>query len=153
MARKPTANIWKRSTREGHAGHQRVAGCVPKARTALCGVQPGGEHGFGGDIGGRGPAHGLTTLYYLVRKHASKPDAEDAMDQVLRHFQIGNLEAVEWQEARRLPLADFEDAVVATVAKATESVFIITRNVNDFAGSPVPAIAPADFLSQLTTAV
>jgi predicted nucleic acid-binding protein len=94
----------------------------------------------------------LTTLYYLVRKHASKPDAEDAMDQVLRHFQIGNLEAAEWQEARRLPLADFEDAVVATVAKAMGAVFILTRNVEDFAGSPVPAITPADFLSQLTTA-
>ena len=105
-----------------------------------------------GTLAGVCPAHGLTTLYYLVRKHASKPDAEDAMDQVLRHFQIGNLEAAEWQEARRLPLADFEDAVVATVARATASVFIITRNVEDFAGSPVPAITPADFLSQLATA-
>jgi len=105
-----------------------------------------------GTLAGVCPAHGLTTLYYLVRKHASKPDAEDAMDQVLRHFQIGNLEAAEWQEARRLPLADFEDAVVATVAKAMGSVFILTRNVEDFAGSPVPAITPADFLSQLTTA-
>jgi predicted nucleic acid-binding protein len=106
-----------------------------------------------GTLAGVCPAHGLTTLYYLVRKHASKPDAEDAMDQVLRHFQIGNLDAAGWQDARRLPLADFEDAVVATVAKATGSVFIITRNVDDFAGSPVPAITPADFLSQLTTAV
>jgi predicted nucleic acid-binding protein len=69
-----------------------------------------------GTVAGVCPAHGLTTLYYLVRKHASKPDAEAAMDQVLRHFQIGNLEAADWQEARRLPFADFEDAVVATVA-------------------------------------
>ncbi len=75
------------------------------------------------------------------------------MDQVLRHFEIGNLEAAGWQDARRLASADFEDAVVATVAKATESVFIITRNVDDFAGSSVPAITPADFLSQLATAV
>ena len=106
-----------------------------------------------GTLAGVCPAHGLTTLYYLVRKHGSKPDAEDAMDQVLRHFQIGNLEAADWQQARGLSFADFEDAVVSTVAKATASVFIITRNVDDFAGSPVPAIAPADFLSQLTTAV
>ena len=75
------------------------------------------------------------------------------MDQVLRHFQIGNVEAAGWQDARRLALADFEDAAVATVAKATASAFIITRNVDDFAGSPVSAITPADFLSQLTTAV
>lgn len=106
-----------------------------------------------GTLAGVCPAHGLTTLYYLVRKHASKPEAEAAMDQVLRHFQIGNLEAAGWQDARRLTFADFEDAVVATVAKATESVFIITRNVGDFAGSPVPAITPGDFLSQLATAV
>ena len=105
-----------------------------------------------GTLAGVCPAHGLTTLYYLVRKHASKADAEIAMDQVLRHFQIGSLEAADWQEARRLPLADFEDAVVATVARAMGSVFILTRNVEDFAGSSAPAITPADLLSQLTTA-
>jgi hypothetical protein len=103
-----------------------------------------------GTLDGVCPAHGLTTLYYLVRKHATKPDAEAAMDQVLRHFQIGNLDSAEWQEARQLSLADFEDAAVATVAKSTASSFIITRNVDDFAGARVPAITPADFLSQLT---
>jgi predicted nucleic acid-binding protein len=105
-----------------------------------------------GTVEGVCPAHGLTTLFYLVRKYASKPDAESAMDQVLHHFQIGNLDAAAWQEARRLPFADFEDAVVATVATATASDFIITRNVGDFAASPVSAITPADFLSQLTAA-
>ena len=101
-----------------------------------------------GTLAGVCPAHGLTTLYYLVRKHASKPDAEAAMDQVMRHFQIGNLDAAGWQAARQLPLADFEDAAVATVARTTASAFLVTRNVGDFAGSPVPAITPADFLSR-----
>ena len=101
-----------------------------------------------GTMRGVFPAHGLTTLYYLVRKHASKPEAETAMERVLRHFQIGNLEAAGWQRARQLGLADFEDAVVATVAEQTGSAFIVTRNVGDFSGSPVPALTPADFLSQ-----
>ena len=61
-------------------------------------------------------------------------------------FFIGNLDAAGWLDARRLPFADFEDAVVATVA-----IYIITRNVADFTGSPVPAITPTDFLSQMTT--
>lgn len=108
---------------------------------------------IGGTLAGVCPAHGLTTLYYLVRKHASKPEAEAAMDEVLRHFQIGNIETSGWQEARSLPIADFEDAIVAVVAMATESVFIITRNVVDFAGSSVPAITPDDFLSQLAMEV
>jgi predicted nucleic acid-binding protein len=103
-----------------------------------------------GTLDGVCPAHGLTTIYYLLRKHASKPDAETAVDRVLRHFQIGNLDATGWRDARLLPFRDFEDAAVATVAKVSGSAFIVTRNVADFAGSPVPAIAPADFLSQLT---
>ena len=106
-----------------------------------------------GTLAGMCPAHGLTTLYYLVRKHASKPDAEAAMDRVLRHFQIGNLDAAGWQEARLLPLADFEDAAVATVAKITASEFVVTRNVEDFAGSLVPAITPTDFLSRFAAEV
>ena len=39
-----------------------------------------------GTLAGVCPAHGLTTVYDLARKHASKPDAEDAMDQVLTPF-------------------------------------------------------------------
>ena len=102
-----------------------------------------------GTLSGVFPAHGLTTLYYLVSKYASKPNAQNAMDRVLDHFQIGNLDEAGWREARKLPIADFEDAVVALVAKSTGSTFIITRNVGDFSGSPVLAITPADFLSQL----
>ena len=94
------------------------------------------------------PAHGLTTIYYLVRKHASKPDAEASVDRVVGHFQIGNLDAPAWSRAPQLPLDDFEDAAVATIAEVKGSAFIITRNVGDFAGESVRAITPADFLSQ-----
>ncbi len=94
------------------------------------------------------PAHGLTTIYYLVRKHASKSGAEDAVDRVLMHFQIGNLTSIGWNCARQMPLDDFEDATVAAVALESRSTFVITRNVGDFAGAPVPAITPANFLAQ-----
>jgi len=94
------------------------------------------------------PSHGLATLYYLVRKYATKADAEAAMDRVLSHFEIGNLDAAGWRRARNLPLSDFEDAAVAVVAEETGCDFIVTRNVADFSGSPVPAVTPSDFLSQ-----
>jgi hypothetical protein len=58
------------------------------------------------------------------------------------------VDASGWARARSLPLADFEDAVVAVVAETTRSKFIITRNVGDFAHSPISAGAPLDFLSQ-----
>lgn len=101
-----------------------------------------------GEVVGVFPAHGFTTLYYLVRKHASRPNAETAMDEVLKHFEVGNLDADGWVRARSLPMPDFEDAVVAVVAEVTASEFIVTRNTGDFTRSPVPAITPVEFLSQ-----
>ena len=70
------------------------------------------------------------------------------MDRVLRHFQIGNLDAAGWQRARLLAMGDFEDAAVAAVAAVSGSTLVVTRNVADFARSPVLGIAPVDFLSQ-----
>ena len=101
-----------------------------------------------GEIEAVFPAHGITTLYYLARKHATRPDAEAAMDKVLDHFLIGNLDSDGWRRARSLPMTDFEDAVVATVAETSGSSLVITRNTADFTHSPVPAISPLEFLSQ-----
>jgi predicted nucleic acid-binding protein len=104
-----------------------------------------------GEITGVFPAHGFTTLYYLVRKHASRPNAESAMDQIMKHFEVGNLDFDGWSRARSLPMPDFEDAVVAVVAEKSTSQFIVTRNTCDFTYSPVPAITPTEFLSQFAT--
>jgi hypothetical protein len=84
----------------------------------------------------------------LARKHASKPDAEAALDRVLAAFHIGNLDQAGWEEARMLAMTHFEDAAVAMVAKTSASSFIVTRNVDDFIQAPLPAITPADFLSR-----
>jgi predicted nucleic acid-binding protein len=102
-----------------------------------------------GQMTGVCPAHAFTTLYYLVRKHASKTNAEKVMDQLLDQFQVGNLDEAGLREARGLLFEDFEDAVVAVVAKTYCSDFIVSRNVDDFANSPVPVITPADFLIEI----
>lgn len=36
-------------------------------------------------------AHGLTTLYYIVRKHGGQLDAENAVDGVLDFFEVQSL--------------------------------------------------------------
>ena len=100
-----------------------------------------------GQVTGVVPGHAPTTLYYLARRHASKPEAEAAMDRVLAAFRIGNLDHAAWEEARTLAMTDFEDAALAMVAETSASEFIVTRNVDDFLRSPVPAITPDDFLS------
>lgn len=95
------------------------------------------------------PAHGVTTLYYLVRKYGTRQDAEASVDKVLATLKIGNLSQQGWQRARQLPMPDFEDAVVAALAEEHLADYIVTRNEADFRSSPVPAISPASLLSLL----
>ncbi len=46
-------------------------------------------------------------------------------------------------------MKDFEDAVQANCAKAHGINLIITRNIKDFINSPVKAITPEDFISNI----
>ena len=43
-----------------------------------------------------------------------------------------------------LAIVDFEDALLAQCAKRLKTDYIVTRNINDFMGSPVPPITPDD---------
>jgi predicted nucleic acid-binding protein len=98
------------------------------------------------------PAHCLTTLHYLIERHDSLAAADAAVDWHLKHLKVGPLDAAVFLDARRLGMSDFEDAVVVTTAEAAGCRWIVTRNVPDFASSPVPAISPAAFLRQLSLA-
>ena len=93
------------------------------------------------------PVHALTTLYYILAKAAGKAKAEQTVDWLLAHFEVAVADKAVLLRARQLPLADFEDAVVASLAQAGQCDHVVTRNVSDFAGSPVPALTPTDFLS------
>ena len=97
------------------------------------------------------PAHALTTLHYVVEKHGTTDQANETVDGLLKDFAIHPADKANFQRARQLPLKDFEDAVDTAVAEATGSQYIVTRNVTDFAGAPVPAITPAEFLEELAS--
>ena len=48
---------------------------------------------------------------------------------------------------------DFEDAVQATAAAQAGCQYIITRNKEDFNGSPIPVLDPQEFLKILEAAL
>jgi hypothetical protein len=52
-------------------------------------------------------------------------------------------------EALAFPMGDLEDALQAAAALAFGADLIVTRNLSDFRGSPVPAIAPSEFATRL----
>jgi predicted nucleic acid-binding protein len=95
------------------------------------------------------PGHAVTTVHYVIEKWSSTAVANETIDGFLDDFDVHGVEKSDFVRARQLPLKDFEDAVVAAVAEASGSDYIITRNVEDFSGAVVPAISPADFLDEL----
>jgi len=74
------------------------------------------------------------------------------VDNLLSEFSVVGPDKAILLRARSLVMSDFEDAVVASVAEAARCDYVVTRNVADFAGSPVSAITPSDFLAVLATA-
>lgn len=100
------------------------------------------------DVVGFLPSHALTTLYYVVSRHSGKVKAGELVDWLLAHFQVVPQDKEQFHRARTLSFPDFEDAVVASAAEAANCDAIVTRNIADFLGSPVPAVTPEELLTQ-----
>jgi len=92
------------------------------------------------------PGHAITTIHYVVSKAVSISEADAAVDWLLVHFDVIAADKTAFSDARSLPLSDFEDAVVASLASKSRCDYVVTRNTSDFEQSPVPAILPAQLL-------
>jgi len=104
---------------------------------------------LGGHIEACLPGHAITTIHSLVGKTLDKSQADQAIDWLLRHFDIAGADKPVLIRARGYAMADFEDAVVASLAVNAACSSIVTRNVRDFQHSPVPALSPAELLVSL----
>jgi predicted nucleic acid-binding protein len=103
-----------------------------------------------GKIEGYLSAHAITTIDYLARRSPTYSRASIAS--LLRYLKIAAVDQSVIQEALASNMKDFEDAVTHAAAWAVGANFIVTRNTKDFAGSAVPALEPALFLTTLRSA-
>lgn len=97
------------------------------------------------------PAHGLTTIHYIVTKNCGKPKANEVADWLLTNFEAASADKAGFIRARNLSFTDFEDAIVVSLAEASHCDFIVTRNLSDFENSPIPALSPEDFVLRYVT--
>jgi predicted nucleic acid-binding protein len=98
---------------------------------------------------GRGliPAHGLTTIFYLLEKARDAAFARSAVDRLVSVFGVAPIDQAVVRRALVLGWPDFEDAVCAAAAEAAECEAIVTRDPDEFPDSPVAVIDPAGALS------
>jgi predicted nucleic acid-binding protein len=106
------------------------------------------SHAIAGEFEAVAPAHALTTIFYLEHRANGHAKAYDAVRGLLR-FTIPPLTQAVLHRAEQLGIHDFEDAVVASLAEASQCDFIVTRNQKDFRSSPVATLSPAEFLALL----
>ncbi|MHB8523418.1 MAG: PIN domain-containing protein [Limisphaerales bacterium] len=81
-------------------------------------------------------------------RHRHFAIANETIDGLVRDFAVHPVDQAICRRARELLLTDFEDAVVASVGEATGSEYVVTRKVEDSAGSPILANTPLEFLEE-----
>ena len=93
--------------------------------------------------------HTVSNFYYIVASARGGGNARDFIVELTRFVAVAatGTEAVRY--AVDLPLADFEDALQVAAARACGARHIVTRNVRDYARSPIPAVEPREALSGL----
>ena len=89
----------------------------------------------------------ITTLAYLAGKAVGKPQATRQIRQLLALFEIAPVTRAVVDGALKSRSPDFEDAVLAESALLAGADAIITRNLRDFAHSPVRAHTPVQWLA------
>ena len=100
-----------------------------------------------GRIEGWVAAHSLTTLFYLYAKHESAEQARVKLGELLSILPVAAVDRAVIEQALSLPYRDFEDAVQMAAAVKAGAQYVITRNVPDYTGGPLPALEPAELLT------
>jgi predicted nucleic acid-binding protein len=94
-------------------------------------------------------ASSITDIYYVARKHLTDSEAREALHKLFQIFTVIDVRGADCEAALKLPVQDYEDAVVSVCARKAKVAYIVTRDA-DFlrTDSQPPVIHPTDFLRQ-----
>ena len=95
------------------------------------------------------PAHGVTTVFYLVARQHDHRFARRVMEDLLLVPGIAPVDGPVLKRALGLGWADFEDAVCAAAAEGVGCDAIISRDSKGFPKSPVRVLEPRAALALL----
>ena len=91
----------------------------------------------------------VSNFYDLVAAARGGGDARDFIVELTRFVAVAATGTEAIRYAADLPMADFEDALQVAAARACGARHIVTRNVRDYARSPIRAVEPQEALSGL----
>lgn len=90
--------------------------------------------------------HSISNFFYLVAPARGGVSARDFIVELTRFVSVSTTDTEGIRYAAGLPMEDFEDAMQVAAARACGARHIVTRNVRDYARSPIPAVDPREAL-------
>ncbi|MCC6451413.1 MAG: PIN domain-containing protein [Acidobacteria bacterium] len=89
----------------------------------------------------------LLNVHYFAEKEHDRHYAKAKVAELLSLINVAQIGELTFHNAFDLPIDDYEDAVQCASAVAEGLDAIVTRNVKDFASSPLPVYSPAEFVA------
>ena len=100
-------------------------------------------------IKGSFAAHTVSNLWYILRKTHTEEERRNLIRSILNCFEICSIDReIVLNALERSDFKDFEDCLQDECAQTGDCSWIITRNVEDYKFSKVPAVTPEQFLKQ-----
>lgn len=100
------------------------------------------------DIDGFVAFHSVSNIFYILRKSHTANDRLIMLQKICSVLTVTGESHDKIISALNSPeLKDFEDCLQVKCAQEIFADYIVTRDVDDFSGSSIPAISPQKFLS------
>jgi len=93
--------------------------------------------------------HTIAHFYYLTAPTRGRSNARSFIMDLIQFVEVSPTTTDSLRRAARLEMKDFEDAMQVAAAESCGADVIATRNVRDYAKSPVSAAAPKALLAEL----
>ena len=93
--------------------------------------------------------HSVSNLYYIMSPVRGGADARQFILELTRFVSVATTDTRGIRYAAELPMRDFEDAMQVSAARAGGARLIVTRNLRDYEGSPIPAVDAQTALTEL----
>jgi hypothetical protein len=92
-------------------------------------------------------AHTIPAVHYILRKQYSTVEVKNMLLYICEILNIAGYTKEQVVAAlNNDDFSDFEDCLQMESAQTVNADYIITRNISDFSGSPIPTISTEDFL-------
>ena len=95
-------------------------------------------------------ANSVTDIYFLMHKALhSAAETRKALGILFSLFEIIDTCGIDCRKALTSGVSDYEDAVMVETADRAGIDCIVTRNIRDYVGAPMPVYTPEQFVSLL----